>query len=97
MKIAAAQISCVLGDFNANLRKIREFAVLAKKSGAELIIFPEMVDTGYSMPVIQKNVKKWSVGEVPQLKRITEQISIASVAGIANLDRESIFNAQVLV
>ena len=53
MKIAAAQISCVLGDFTANLRKTRDFAFLAKKSGAELIVFPEMVDTGYSMPVIQ--------------------------------------------
>jgi omega-amidase len=97
MKIAAAQISCVLGDFNANLRKIREFAVLAKKSGAELIIFPEMVDTGYSMPVIQKHAKKWSDGAVPELQRIAKEISIAIVAGISDRDRESIFNAQVLV
>src|SRR5437868_3244712 len=36
MKIAAAQIACVLGDFNANLRKISDFAALAKKSGEEL-------------------------------------------------------------
>src|SRR5260370_18723690 len=97
MKIAAAQISCMLGDFNANLRKIREFAVLAKKSGAELIIFPEMVDTGYSMPVIQKHAKKWSDGAVPELQRIAKEISIAIVAGISDRDRESIFNAQVLV
>ena len=55
MKIAAAQISCMLGDFSANLRKVRDFAVLAKKSGAELIVFPEMADTGYSMPVIQRS------------------------------------------
>src|SRR5438445_14247 len=43
MKVAAAQISCVLGGFGANLRKIRDFAALAKNSGAELVVFPEMV------------------------------------------------------
>src|SRR5437016_13072243 len=97
MKIAAAQISCVLGDFTANLRKVRDFAVLAKKSGAELIVFPEMVDTGYSMPVIQKHAKKWSEGAVPELQRIAKEISIAIVAGISDRDGASIFNAQVFV
>lgn len=97
MKIAAAQISCVLGDFNANLSKIHEFTVLSKKSGAELIIFPEMVDTGYSMPVIQKHAKKWSDGAVPELQGIAKEISIAIVAGISDRDGASIFNSQVLV
>jgi predicted amidohydrolase len=97
MKIAAAQISCALGDFNANLRKIRDFTALAKKSGAELIVFPEMVDTGYSMPVIQKHAKKWSEGAVSDLQKIAKEISIDIVAGISDRDGASIFNAQVLV
>ena len=97
MKIAAAQISCVLGDFNANLRKIRDFAVLAKESGNQLIVFPEMVDTGYSMPVIQKHAKKWSDGAVPELQKIAKEISIGIVAGISDRDGQSIFNAQVFV
>ena len=97
MKIAAAQISCVLGDFNANLRKIRDFAALGKKSGAEVVVFPEMVDTGYSMPVIEEHAKKWSDGAVPELQKIAKEISIAIVAGISDRDGDSIFNAQVLV
>jgi omega-amidase len=97
MKIAAAQISCALGDFNANLRKIRDFAGLAKESGNQLIVFPEMVDTGYSMPVIQKHAKKWSEGAVPELQRIAKDISIGIIAGISDRDDESIFNAQVFV
>src|SRR6267142_5237663 len=97
MKVAAAQISCALGDFNANLRKIRDFAALAKKSGADLIVFPEMVDTGYSMPVIQKHAKKWNEGAVPELQKIAKEISIGIVAGISDRDRASIFNAQIFV
>jgi len=97
MKIAAAQISCVLGNFNGNLDKVRDFAALAKKSGAQLVVFPEMVDTGYSMPMIQKHAKKWSEGAVPELQKIAKKISIGIVAGISDRDGASIFNAQVFV
>jgi len=62
MKIAAAQISCVSGDLKANIGKIREFASLAKDASAELVVFPEMVDTGYSMPIIQKHATFWEEG-----------------------------------
>lgn len=97
MKIAAAQISCVLGDFNANVSKIWDFAMRAKKAGAELVVFPEMVDTGYSMPVIEKHAKAWSDGAVRDLRKIAREISIAIVAGISDRDGASIFNAQVFV
>jgi omega-amidase len=97
MKIAAAQISCVLGDFEANLKKIRDFVALAKKSGAELIVFPEMVDTGYSMPVIQKHARAWNEGAAPELQKIAKKNSIAIVTGISDRESESIFNSQVLV
>jgi omega-amidase len=97
MKIAAAQISCVLGDFDANLQKIRDFASVAKKSGAELVVFPEMVDTGYSMPVIQTHARKWREGAVPELQKFAREFSIAIVAGISDRDGRSVFNAQVLV
>src|SRR5438876_9858746 len=97
MKIAAAQISCMLGDFSANLRKVRDFAVLAKKSGAELVVFPEMSDTGYAMPVIQKHARTWSEGAVKELRKIAKELSIGIAAGISDRDGGSIFNAQVLV
>src|SRR5712691_9274418 len=97
MNIAAAQISCVLGDFEANLKKIRDFVALAKKSGGELIVFPEMVDTGYSMPAIQKHARTWNDGAVAELQKIAKEISIAIVAGVSDRDGAFIFNSQVLV
>src|SRR5438067_1188676 len=60
MKIAAAQIACTPGDLEANPRTIKDFASGAKDAGAELIVFPEMIDTGYSMPVIQKHATSWN-------------------------------------
>ncbi|HST31607.1 MAG TPA: nitrilase-related carbon-nitrogen hydrolase [Chthoniobacterales bacterium] len=97
MKVAAAQISCVLGDLNANINKVRDFVERAKGSGAELIAFPEMIDTGYSMPVIQKHAKPWKEGAVPKLQDIAKENSIAIVAGISDREGDAIFNAQVFV
>ena len=83
MRIAAAQISCSLGDPNANALKIRDFSAQAKKAGVDLIVFPEMTDTGYSMSVIQTQASPWTRGFVPQLQEIARGLSIAIVSGVS--------------
>lgn len=97
MKIAVAQISCALGDLEANMRKIRDFSLLAKRTGAELILFPEMVDTGYSMPTIQKHASGWNQGAVPELQKIAKELSLAILCGVSERDGASIHNAQAFV
>ena len=97
MKIAAAQIDCVLGDIDANVGKMRDFASRAKEAGAELIVFPEMADTGYAMPVIQKQATPWNKGAVPQLQEIARTLAIGIISGVSERDRESIYNSQVSI
>ena len=97
MKIAVAQISCSLGDPDANLLKVRDFCARAKETDADLIVFPEMIDTGYSMPVIQAHAASWSGGFVPGLQEIARQLSIAIVSGVSERDGASIYNSQVFV
>ena len=96
MKIAVAQISCALGDPEANLSKVREFSRRAKDASAELIVFPEMTDTGYSMPVIQKHASHWKTGFVPGLHEIARELSIAIVSGVSERAGSSIYNSQIL-
>ena len=97
MKIAAAQIACAPGNLEANLRTIHDFASLAKDSGTELIVFPEMVDTGYSMPVIQKHATGGNEGAVPRLQKMAKQLSLAIIAGVSDRDGPRIHNGQVLI
>ena len=97
MKVAVAQISCLLGDPEANLLKVREFSRRAKEAGAELIVFPEMTDTGYSMPVIREHANHWNNGFVPGLKETARQLSIAIVSGVSERNGSSIYNSQVLI
>src|SRR5437667_5116044 len=97
MKIAVAQIWCSLGDPEANLSKVRDFSRQAKETGAELIVFPEMTDTGYSMPVIRTHAASWTSGFVPGIQEIATKLSIAIVSGVSERDGSSIYNSQVLV
>ena len=97
MKIAAAQLACAPGDLEANLRTINDFASRAKNSGAELVVFPEMIDTGYSMPAIQKHATSWNEGAVPRLQEMAKQLSLAIVAGVSDRDGPRIHNGQVFI
>ena len=97
MKIAVAQISCSLGNPEANLSKVRDFSREAKEAGAALIVFPEVSDTGYSMSVIQKHSRHWNSGFVPGLQEVARELSIAIVTGVSERDGSSIYNSQVLV
>lgn len=97
MKIAAAQIACALGDVDANVRKLRDFSARAKKDRAELIVFPEASDTGYSMPVIRDLAKPWTEGAVPALQEMAKEYSLTIVAGVSERAGEMIYNSQVFI
>src|SRR5947208_1531978 len=97
MKIALFQISCSLGDSEANLAKVHFLSRAVNDVGAELIVFPEMTDTGYSMSVIQKYAGHWKSGFVPGLEEIASELSIAIVSGVSERDGSSIYNSQVLI
>ncbi|HEV3099616.1 MAG TPA: nitrilase-related carbon-nitrogen hydrolase [Candidatus Udaeobacter sp.] len=97
MKVAAAQISCSLGDPKANLLKVRDFSRRGSDAGVELIVFPEMTDTGYSMSVIQAQANSWTSGFTPGLQEIAAKLSIAIVCGVSERDGTSIYNSLVLV
>lgn len=97
MKIAAAQICCTLGDLNANLIKLRNFSSRAKDAGAALVLFPEMVDTGYSMSVIRTHATRWCEGAVPELQKIAKALAIAVICGVSERDGPCLYNSQIFI
>ena len=97
MKVAAAQIYCSLGDPKANLVKVQDFSRRARDRGVELIVFPEMTDTGYAMSAIQAHASSWTDGFVPGLQEIAAKLSIGVVCGVSEKDGASIYNSLVFV
>jgi omega-amidase len=73
------------------------FCARAKDAGADLIVFPEMVDTGYSMPVIRKAATAWSHGAVPALQELAETLSLTIISGVSERDGSCIYNSQVFI
>ncbi len=49
MKIGLAQMDCELGNIKANLNKIKEFISRAREEKVNLLVFPELSLTGYSV------------------------------------------------
>ena len=78
MRIALAQISPYLGDVEKNFRLHLKSIEKAKKKNADLIIFPELSLTGYTLKDLVENValnheKDRFFG---QLKTLSKEISI---------------------
>jgi omega-amidase len=97
VRVAAAQIVCRPGDLETNLRKIGEFAERARAAGAELVVFPEVADTGYYMPIIRATARPWSEGAVPALREMARRLSLAIVCGVSEKEGEVIYNSQVFI
>ena len=51
-KVAAANMDCVLGDVQANLKKMEQMCKEASANGCTAICFPELATTGYSPVMI---------------------------------------------
>ncbi len=56
MRVSLAQIDCVLGDIDKNLRRAKEVVAEARDEDADLIIFPELSLTGYSLGQVSDEV-----------------------------------------
>ncbi len=47
MRVALGQINTTVGDFAANLAKIRQVVARAREANAEIVVFPELALSGY--------------------------------------------------
>ncbi len=87
VKIALAQINTKLGDVSANLEKHLELIHAAQAQGAELIIFPELSLTGYSLQDIVPNVSHKPSDDDPIFRPLLEASQkIDIVAGFVDED-----------
>jgi predicted amidohydrolase len=98
MKIAVAQIECVLGDLEKNIKKHVDFCDEAIGRKAELIVFPELSLTGYSLKDINVEIAidPRTTKLLDKLKQMSKKISI--VCGLAEEgDNYAIYNSAVFI
>ena len=98
MKIAALQMSCTLGDREANLARIEQAAVDASQAQAKLLIAPELAVNGYGAGDAFENLACPAEGEVAaRLKAIAQRHGLAIIAGFAERDGDLVYNSALFV
>jgi len=78
MKIAVAQIHSVLGNIGKNIKHHIEFCDEAIKNKCDLIVFPELSLTGYSLKDINYDIalNPYKSDKLDELKKKSRDISI---------------------
>jgi NAD+ synthase (glutamine-hydrolysing) len=85
LRLALAQINPTVGDFEGNSKLILECVQQAHQNGAHLIIFPEMIVTGY--PVEDLSMRRsFQEASIETIQKIASQIAGDLVAVIGYLD-----------
>ncbi len=81
MKLAIAQINCVLGDLAANSVKILQYAQQARNQGAVLMVTPELSLCGYPPEDLLLRPGFYSACEVALLELASQVKGIAVLVG----------------
>ncbi len=93
-KIAIAQIDCVLGDLKRNIEKHISYIERAIKEKAELILFPELSLTGYTLRDlnIEVAVNPFKSNVFDEFKKLSKEIIII-VGGVEEGENYGIYNS----
>jgi predicted amidohydrolase len=97
LKIAVAQMAPELGNLEANLEKVRAHLEEAKKESAELVVFPELTMSGYTLG---DEISKYALTQTHHLFQELLQLSkiLPMVIGYAERSpRSRIYNAAALL
>ena len=97
MKIALAQINCIVGDMHGNSAKILDFSNRAKAAGASLVITPELALCGYP-PEDLLFRDDFNHACEQALERLAGQVSgITLLVGHPHLQDEKRYNAASVI
>jgi len=101
LRIALAQISCKQGEKAANLRRIEEEVMKAKKLSADLVVFPELSLTGYvvrdQIYELAETIPGPSTGALEDLARKTRMHIVFGMPELSEKTQATIYNTAVLM
>jgi len=101
INIALAQMRCKVGDKQQNIKKMKTFIVNAKKQKAQLIIFPELSLTGYTIRDLTYDLAEPIPGpSIEAVSEITKEEKVYVVFGMPERSlkaRNLIYNTAVLL
>jgi len=98
--VATVQFEPIIGDRAGNLAAVERLAKAAKTQGAEIVVLPELADSGYTFR--DGDEVAALAGPVPggpsaeTLRRLAEELGLYIVSGIAEQDGDRFYNSALL-
>ena len=86
MKIAIGQINPKIGDFSRNCQKILDYSRMAERSGADIIVFPELCLCGYP-PMDLLDYESFIRENLKALARLREEAPKDIVIAVGHLEK----------
>jgi predicted amidohydrolase len=92
VRVALGQVEPTLGDVSGNARRTREVLDRARSEGADLVVLPELMLTGYSLGRVSEDVSR-SVND-PEIAALAEAADgLGCVVGFAETGRVHTYNS----
>ena len=93
LRIAMAQINCLVGDLKGNFDKICSQIEKAQKYGADIVVFPELALTGYP-PEDLLLKPKFIADNLEYLKKLARRVSdTAAIVGFVDKKAGHLYNS----
>jgi predicted amidohydrolase len=97
MNISVVQFDAKPGEVQFNLNKIKNILLSIKPGQTDVVVFPEMVDTGYEMKTIKECAVVWNDGHLNTIKKLAVKKEISIVIGLAERVNNKIFNSTAII
>lgn len=100
IKIAAAQLELSVDDPASNFAKSKKAIKEAALNGAQLVLLPELVNSGYAFQSREQAFSNcWQVDgpEIREWKRLVSELNIVLVAGVGLADGKKLTNCSIII
>jgi predicted amidohydrolase len=97
VKVGVAQIACRSGDAAGNMAGLRTWARAARERGCELVVFPELADTGYDMDAVRRLRAQERDDPLASLGAAAAECGLHIVCGVAERTNQGLFNSAAVL
>ena len=96
VRIALAQVDCALGDLEQNLARTREVLERARAEGADIVVFPELSLSGYSVGRVSEDISLEAVDD-QIARRLGDDAGLGVVVGFVEAGRLHTYNSAAYI
>ncbi|WP_116125133.1 nitrilase-related carbon-nitrogen hydrolase [Lewinella sp. IMCC34183] len=97
MRIATCQFDADLGQVPANLRRVADRLAALRPGETDVLVFPEMCDTGYGMAAIVEHAVAWEANHLDRIRTLARELRTAVVIGVSERVGEVIYNTTAII